>query len=180
MCPFSIPTKINRLSKNALGHETSYVSSCPSQNLPMDFFKLAPHISATYVKVRSIKALNKWDLNSQHVIPTTASFLKVVIKDFIPEWNSPQHIGSLLLLEPLTSTCMKLPGMWRSPRLIHSLSRYVPYLIMKDLTLPGLETQKTSRKLAIPFELVYVREVSTKYPKFLIMLTLSNLHGIFN
>ena len=35
-----------------------------------------------HVKVGSAKALNRWDLSSQHVTPTTISFLKAVIKAF--------------------------------------------------------------------------------------------------
>ena len=34
------------------------------------------------MKVGSTKALNRWDLSSQHVTPTTASFLKVPINSF--------------------------------------------------------------------------------------------------
>jgi hypothetical protein len=38
---------------------------------------------APYVKVISTKALNRWDLSSQHVTSTTTSFLEVPIKFFI-------------------------------------------------------------------------------------------------
>jgi hypothetical protein len=53
------------------------------ENLPIRVFKSPPQISVPYVKVGSTEALNKWDLNSQHVTPTTTSFLKVPIKAFI-------------------------------------------------------------------------------------------------
>ena len=66
-----------------------YLHALP-KNLPIRvfqvaamYFKLPPCISVPYVKVGSTKALNRWDLNSQHVTMITDSFLKVSIKAFI-------------------------------------------------------------------------------------------------
>ena len=53
------------------------------KNLPMIFFQVTSQIAMRYVKVGSTKALNSWNLSSQHVTPTTASFLKVPIKALI-------------------------------------------------------------------------------------------------
>ena len=55
-----------------------------SKTFQWESFKLPPQILVQYVKVRSIKALNRRDLSSQHVTLTTASFLKVPINTFIP------------------------------------------------------------------------------------------------
>ena len=49
------------------------------ENLPMWVFQVASQISMPYVKVGSNKPLNRWNLSSQHVTPTTTSFLKVPI-----------------------------------------------------------------------------------------------------
>ena len=57
----------------------SFLTRKPSNQ----FFKLPLQNSMACVKVGSTKALNKWDLISQHVTTTSASFLIVPIKAFI-------------------------------------------------------------------------------------------------
>ena len=49
------------------------------KNLPMRSFQVTSQFFVPSMKVGSTKALNGWDLNSQHVTPTAASFIKVVI-----------------------------------------------------------------------------------------------------
>ena len=53
-------------------------------DFPMRVFQVPHHISMQYMKVGSTKALNKWELSSQDVTPTTTSFLKDPNKAFIP------------------------------------------------------------------------------------------------
>ena len=48
--------------------------------IPMRIFKSPPQILVPHMKVGSTKALNRWDLNSQHATPTTTSLCKVPIK----------------------------------------------------------------------------------------------------
>ena len=53
------------------------------ENFSMKVFQVASLESVPYVKVGSTKAMNRWDLSSQHVTPTTTSFLEVPVKFFI-------------------------------------------------------------------------------------------------
>ena len=48
----------------------------------LKFFE-TPKIFAQYEEAGTIKAFNRWTLSSQHVTPTMAFFLNVVIKAFI-------------------------------------------------------------------------------------------------
>ena len=50
------------------------------KNLPMRVIHVVSQILVPYVKVGSIKALNRWNMSSQHVTPTIASVLEVAIK----------------------------------------------------------------------------------------------------
>ena len=72
------PTKYNKLLKNTLWYEVSYVSLCPSRKPSKECFSNhPPQILVPYVKVGSTTTLNRCALSSQHVTPTTVSFLKV-------------------------------------------------------------------------------------------------------
>ena len=62
------------------------------KKLPMGVFQVAPHISVPYVKVEITESLNRWDLSSQRVSLTLASFHKVAIKAFI-------HVNLRVLLD---------------------------------------------------------------------------------
>jgi hypothetical protein len=73
--------KYGRLLKNVFDMRHHMYLHALLKNLRV--FHVTSRVLVPYVKVGSTKACNKWNLSSQHVPPTIASFFKVAIKALI-------------------------------------------------------------------------------------------------